>query len=165
MALVTAFDVFFRANYLGMVRYCAGFDFNRLDVEEVVADVIHRHYDEYKAKIESPNVDATMRRWMNRRAILDLRTRRAQETRQTFVNLDDYTEQALTFDDPEQILDVAQRLPNVPPVLIRYEPGSEDNKPSDRNMYCQEKKKFHVAFGVAHTTKARGNFFARKGAE
>jgi hypothetical protein len=148
---VSHFDDFFRANYRGMVGYCIGFGYREPDVEEEVADVIMRHYDDYRARVEGPAPDRTMRSWMNRRVLLNLRSKalRIENAKVDQLQLGD-EEGLLHFDDPESILDLKQRMPHVPPILVRYEPyGGAGNRgantSTDKSYYCRERKKFLTA--------------------
>lgn len=116
------FDAFFRANYLRIVRavtnHHAGFQ--RADAEEVVSDVIHRYYDKFVAQIESPMLDVVLRGWMIRRACLDMFSRYRLWHNRSFDPMpEDYD--ALSFDDPADIVDLKQRVPDVPQILIEYE--------------------------------------------
>lgn len=153
------FDAFFRANYLRMVRYCASFGFREPDAEEVVADVIHKHYDDYRERIESPNVDTVLRQWMNRRALLDLRTLYSRDAvSKTGPLLGDA--EGVHFDDPESLLDLKQRTPPVHPILISYQPfGVREprvkggapkgaNTSADKTRFCRERKKFLAALSA-----------------
>lgn len=146
------FDDFFRANYRGMVGYCMAFGYSEADVEEEVADVILRHYEDYRERITGPSPDTTMRHWMNRRVLLNLKSRykRYEYTKTDALDPATLGEQ-LTFDDPQSIVDLKQRLPHVPPILIRYEPyaGNESahgaNSNTDKSYFCRERKKFLTA--------------------
>lgn len=152
------FDDFFRANYLGMVRYCGAFGHTTQDVEEVVADVILKHYDEYLGLIDSPTPLVTMRHWMNRRALLNLKDRQIKHYRSKTVSSEDpESEAGLTFDDPESLLQLKQSLPPVHPILISYEAfgkandrnskrgGLGENTSADKTKFCRERKKFMEA--------------------
>jgi hypothetical protein len=142
---MTAFDDFFRANYLRMVRYVANYHprFVRQDAEEVVSDVIHRYYDEYRQKLEAEvSAETTMRRWMIRRAALNMLSRYELWHHVAFDRLpEDHDE--LSFDDPADIVDLKQRLPEVPVVLIEYEIYTD--QPVERALthrYSRARKKF-----------------------
>jgi hypothetical protein len=152
------FDDFFRASYLGMCRYCASFGHDWRDVEEVVADVIHKRYDEYLSKITAPTPGTTMRQWMNRRALLDLGSRRAKHARQKTTATDDVGEHGLVLDTPESVLELKQALPEVHPILIEYEASGKTeggngkrgrpkgaNSSADKTRFCRERKKFMEA--------------------
>lgn len=146
---MTPFDDFFRHNYRRMVGYCSAF-FNESDVEEEVASVIYACYDEYAAKIESAGREATMRAWMNRRVLLNLRSRYRNHDIARTEQLETYEQ--LTFDDPESILELKQTLPPVHPILIDYEPyggaasARGENTSADKTRFCRERKKFMEAF-------------------
>lgn len=155
-------DLFFRANYRRMVNYCLSFWSSREDVEETVADVILHHHDSYKARITtSLQPEQTLRRWLNRRALLNLRSRSYHSK----VALDNLPEHLLpaTLDTPESILDLKQRLPPLHPIFFTYAPyskatsarGSDPlvsdklsirargaNTPTDRHTFCTAKKRF-----------------------
>lgn len=133
------FDNFFKANYIGMCRYCASFGHDSRDVEEVVADVIHKHYDEYRAAVCD---DATLRKWMNRRALLDLGSLRVKYGRRAA--LAPLPDEGLTFDEPESLLALKQSLPPAHSILIEYEAhnGCGENTPADKTRFCRERKKF-----------------------
>lgn len=148
------FDDFFRASYLSMVRYCTSFGHRAPDVEEEVADVILKCYDDYRSRINSPRADTVMRQWMNRRVLLNLASKALRHENTKVQQLNDALLDAsdmLHFDDPESILDVKQRMPHVPPILVRYEPyggavgGKGANTSTDKSYFCREKKKFLAA--------------------
>lgn len=158
------FDAFWKANYTRMCRYCETVWENAADVEEVVADVIYRYFDEFLVRIEAegPAKFDTMRRWMNRRALLDLKTRHfklANRMEQTAPE-DDMPIEPLHWDTPESILCLAQRLPPVHPILIEYEPFGKTektgrvggpkgaNSSADKTKYCRERKKFLTSLRV-----------------
>ncbi len=144
---MTPFDDFFKANYRRMVGYCTGLGHREADVEEEVADVILKHYDEFMSKIEGPNPQATARAWMNRRVLLNLKTRYRLHANSKTEPMDDEHE-VLTFDDPAEILSVKQRLPEVHPLLINDEPyggtasAKGENTSADKTRFCRERKKF-----------------------
>lgn len=150
------FDAFFRANYWGMVNYCASFGHKPEDAEEEVVDVIYRYYDEYREKIgEVPNRDATVRRWMNRRVLLNLADRYVKYARQKTENtFDGDPIEVLHFDDPESIVALKEVLPAVHPILINYEPyggtvsAKGQNTSADKTKFCRERKKFLSALSV-----------------
>lgn len=141
---MTRFDDFFRANYLRMVRYVAHYHphFRRQDAEEVVSDVIHKHYDEYLARIDGPSPDSVLRRWLIRRSVFNMLDRYAlYEYRMSEPLPEDY--EALSFDDPADIVDLRQRIPQVPRILVEYE--TYVGRPVDRKLthrYSRAKKKF-----------------------
>lgn len=150
--MVSHFDSFFRAHYRGLVGYCSKFGFREQDVEEMVADVILRHYDEYRAAIDGPNPDTTMRHWMARRVLLNLRS--------VYLKIEQSRVEALPerydaahVDHPEAILDLKQRMPVVPQVLVQYEQYGGEGGPRGANngtLRCQfhrEKRKFMKALG------------------
>lgn len=167
-------DDFWRANYTRMVRYCCTIWDNEQDVEEVVADVIYKHFDEFSEKIEARGLPKfnIMRRWMNRRVLLDLKTRHFKlrnrmETHAVENDDGDVTmPDPLHWDTPENILDLAQRLPEPHPILIEYEafgklidkdvPAGQkklggqrgENNPNDRVKFCRERKKFLTALAA-----------------
>lgn len=152
-------DDFWRANYMRMVNYCCTFGWNPADVEEVVADVIHRNFDKYAEKIEVEGKAKfdTMRHWMNRRALLNLNDRLVKQRRRPEdAEQDDsvFTE-TLTWDTPEEIVSLQQRMPPVHPILLDYEPvrkgafkseakgaRSTPNTSADKTRFCRERKKF-----------------------
>lgn len=144
------FDDFFRANYRRMVGYCSGFGFREPDVEEEVADVILKYYDEYRAAITGPSPDDTMRHWMNRRVLLNLRSKALRFENARTDRIPEHFDQQ-HVDDPESILDLKQRLPEVHPILIRYESyaGGQRtrgmNTSADKTRFCRERKKFLAA--------------------
>jgi hypothetical protein len=165
------FDDFWRANYRRMVGYCCTVWANEADVEEVVADVIYKHFDAYLAKIEDgPGKFNTMRRWMNRRVLLDLKTRyfklsnRMEESGHETEKMgdtmseDEAPEETLHWDTPEEICSLAQRLPPVHPILIEYDPvrggpwkaGTRlvPNTQADISKFCRERKKFLAALSA-----------------
>jgi DNA-directed RNA polymerase specialized sigma24 family protein len=152
------FDDFFRSHYRGMVAYCARFEFKEADVEEVVADVMYRHYDDYMEKLkDEPNPAMAMRRWMNRRALLDLRTMmlRHENCRTQPLHTEEdvvtgaaaVSHEQLHFDEPSAILDVKQRLPEVPAILVDYEQyeggrGAGGATTTMRAAFSRARKKF-----------------------
>lgn len=110
----THFDVFFSANYWRIVRYVANYHthFRRQDAEEIVADVIYKHFDDYRTRIEGPSHDTVMRRWMIRRAVLNMLSRyELREYRQYEPLPDGYD--ALSFDDPADIVGLPRTVPEV----------------------------------------------------
>lgn len=144
-------EEFFKNNYLRMVRYCSSMGFNELDVEEEVSDVIHRMYDDYKSKItEAKNPENTMRHWMNRRVMLNLKSNYKNQVRHSRTDYleDDIEGLCSTLDTPEAILDIKQRMPAVHPLLVTYEQYGGDvstkgeNTNADRTKFCRERKKF-----------------------
>jgi hypothetical protein len=159
---VSHFDVFFRANYRRMVGYCSLY-YNPADAEEEVASVIHACYDEYMARIPEPGRDDTMRRWMNRRVLLNLKSRYVKFARQKTDSAEDmatagdddfaysYAFEPLHFDDPESIVSLQQQMPPVHPILIEYEPyaggvsARGENTSADKTRFCRERKKFMTA--------------------
>lgn len=150
-------DDFWRANYWRMVGYCCTVWHNEADVEEEVADVIHRHFDEYKIKIENEGHAKfeTMRRWMNRRVLLNLNAKTGKYRRGDYEQTgheDDATvnHETLHWDTPENILCLQQRLPPVPEILIEYEQytggrGAGGNTSTYKSKFCRERKKFMEA--------------------
>jgi DNA-directed RNA polymerase specialized sigma24 family protein len=157
------FDDFFKANYRRMVGYCTAQGHREADVEEEVADVIYKHFDEYRAQVEGPQPETTMRRWMNRRVLLNLGSRYKRHENAKTDQLDDIHEQ-VSFDDPAVVVDLMQRLPPVPAILIDYEPygiresdGTQRRKPggpkgantsADKTRFCRERKKFLTTLGA-----------------
>jgi hypothetical protein len=138
------FDDFFRNNYWRMVRYVSHYHsrFRRQDAEEVVADVIHRHYDEYLARIEGSARDTIMRRWMIRRATLNMLSRYELWEHASFDPLPE-DHDGLCFDDPAEIVSLAQRVPEVPEVLVQYE--TYVGQPVERALthrFSRARKKF-----------------------
>ena len=150
------FDDFFKANYRRMVGYCSSFCYSEADVEEVVADVILKYYDEYRSKISGPTPDVSLRHWMSRRVLLNLKSRYSTHGYTKAVPLDAEHDTG-TADDPEAILDLKQRLPEVHPILITYEAFGNavatgegkterrargENSSADKTRFCRERKKF-----------------------
>lgn len=138
-------DDFFRENYKSMVNYCSCFTVCRADAEECVADAIRLHYDEYMSRL---NGDAkTTKRWLNRRAILDGRVRYNQYSNPLYKPLP-IDHDAAHFDNPEDILDLKQRLPEGHPILIEYQQHDGDkstkgkNSQRDISKFHRERKKF-----------------------
>lgn len=140
------FDSFFKANYLGMCRYCESFGHSVEDVQEVVADVIHRHFDAFLLKIEDPQPLVVVRRWLNRRALLDLADRRRAHAGRKTTAVEDFDE-VLCFDDPAQILELKQALPEVlPDILFTYETHQGDKRGTGHTAARQaERDKFSAA--------------------
>lgn len=137
-------EEFFRTQYRAMCNYCEKFGYNFWDVEEMATDVILRYYDEYKDRCRD---DVEIRRWMNRRIMLNLKSlykTRLYSHAQTFT--DSY--EPAHEDTPEALLCLKQRLPFVPDILIQYTQfkGAEsrrgENKSNDRVKFCRARKKF-----------------------
>jgi hypothetical protein len=129
------FDTFFRDNYLRIVRYVANYHahFRHQDAEEVAADVIHKNYYEYRARIEGPSPDTTMRRWMIRRAVLNMLSRYELREYSRYESLPD-DHDALSFDDPADII----CLPNDVPDVLCEEPADR----AAQHRYSRAKLKF-----------------------
>jgi hypothetical protein len=153
------FDSFFQANYRGMVGYCVTFGHRYADVEEEVSDVILKHYDEYREKITGPAPDATLRRWMNRRVLLNLHSKALRHENLKVGALPELFDQE-HFDDPESLLDLKQRTPVLPAVLVEYEQycdgrGAGGNTNTDRSKFFRAKSKFLDALNGEAEKKRR----------
>lgn len=148
-------ETFFKLNYRRMVGYCSSFGHREADVEEVASDVIYRHYEEYYQRVTNPDKETTMRHWMNRRVLLNLRSYYNSCSRPNFISDENAGESQVSLDDPAEIIDLKQRLPEVHPILIEYEPyvnavnvdgvARGENTSSDKTRFCREKKKLLVA--------------------
>lgn len=149
------FDDFFRANYLRMVRYVSNSYsyFTVEDAEEIVSDVIHRYYDDYRARVtesDGYSAESRMRRWMIRRACFDMLSLIRKRSAARLSSADAERQEAeepdepLILDDPADWLCLKQRLPPIPQVLIDYE-TRVDGVPVDpklTNRHHQAKKRF-----------------------
>lgn len=133
--MTSHFDAFFRANYLRIVRYVANYHahFRRQDAEEVAADVIYKHFDEYRARVEGPSPDTIMRRWMIRRAVLNMLSRYELREYSRYEPLPD-DHDALSFDDPADIIG----LPSTVPDVLCEEPTDR----AGQHRYSRAKLKF-----------------------
>ncbi len=150
-------EQFFRNNYIRMVRYCSSMGFDEADVEEEVSDVIFYMYEEYKEKItEAKNPESTMRHWMSRRVMLNLKSRYINQVRfsRTEMISEDILNSCSTLDTPEAILDIKQRMPTVHPLLVSYESfrGGQrtrgKNTSADTSRFFLERKKLMAALAA-----------------
>lgn len=147
-------DDFWRANYSRMVAYVSSHWSDHADVEEVVADVIYERFYEYLERVEDqPGRFETIRHWMNRRALLDLRSRYVKEMRQRSLIP---TTPTLDLDTPEDLVSLSERLPVVPELLLQYEAFEgysrtsgepSRNTPNDRVRVSRAKAKFLKELG------------------
>lgn len=144
-------DDFFRTYYRQMCRYCASRGFNFNDVEEQIIDVLLARYDEYLQACTERYGDGAIKHvqwWVNRRVMLDLSNLYARQVRYSregaLVVLPDTAHE----DTPEAILDLKQRLPDVPQILIDYQQFQSDDRGSGGNgqvlqdRFKYERKKF-----------------------
>lgn len=159
---MTTLESFWRDNYRRIVRYVTNSYsyFSREDAEEVVADVILQHFDDYSARAQASNghsAESRLRRWMIRRAgfdMLSLIRSRAKERDAAgqpgwlFAHDGDEQEPAsheVALDDPADWLCLKQRLPVVPEILIQYEARTADGVPVDprlTNKHAMAEKRF-----------------------
>ncbi len=120
-------EQFFKLQYKAICRYIGTYMHRFEDVEEVVADVIYEKFDEIVQKLTAYGKLSikAISRWVAKRAIWDLSSRYTRDFNNSAVELQDYS--SATLDTPEAILDIKQRLPEVPQALIEYEPFSGEH--------------------------------------
>lgn len=157
---MTTLDEFWRSNYRRIVRYVTNSYsyFRAEDAEEIVSDVIHRHFEDYSARVQasdSHSAESRMRRWMIRRASFDMlsliRTRVRERDAAVQAGHDgdgedgDGAQEEAVLDDPADWLCLRQRLPAVPEILIQYEARGADGVPVDprlTNKHAMAEKRF-----------------------
>lgn len=138
-----------------MCWYCSSFGFIPEDIEEVAADVVMKYFVQYKDVLQTQGLvgdmlESAIRRRMNRRVLLDVRTRYTTYTWPRYAEVTPQMEAGLVdLSDPCDLADLKQRLPrNVPAILIDYQQYGGDksdkgsNSANDRLKFFRARKKF-----------------------
>lgn len=145
-------DQFFRMHYRSMCGYCAAMGLNPEDVEEEVVDVMLKYFGDYISRCDDLR---TVRRWMSRRVMLDLRSKYANRRRyaREFADGEDLPDQAHA-DSPEEILSLKQRVPDtLHPIFLTYEQagnglgGVSANTSTDRGIFFRARKRLLAQLG------------------
>jgi DNA-directed RNA polymerase specialized sigma24 family protein len=138
-------DRFFRDHYRAMCGYCTSMGFKPEDVEEEVVDVMLKYFGDYISRCADPRI---VRRWMNRRVMLDLRSKYANRRRHSMEFATDVLPDHAHSDTPEALLSLKQRVPEtLHPILVNYEQygnavgGVGTNTSADKTQFCRQRKK------------------------
>lgn len=144
MSSVMSMEEFFKRNYKRMVGYCISEGFNDADVEEEISSAIFNHYYDYMKEIKASNKERAVRSWLNTCAIRNIIKKYNKKIYTTAEVLPEDHEEVSHLDNPENILCLKQRLPEVRSILIEYEPKYKTggNDASFRTLHTYHKRKF-----------------------